>query len=174
MIRIGKIVAAHGLQGTVVMTHIAGNSKWLKKDDPLFLELNKGSYIPFFVTECKTVNAAEYTLSLEETDTAEDAKKLVGKAVYVKENVLAAYIADTPLLWIGFTMTDKNKGLLGTIDDVVQTGAQWLAVLHIGQKEVLVPLVKQVIVKISAGTKKIFVNLPEGLIEVYTDNEANH
>lgn len=168
MIRIGKVVATHGLQGALVMTHITGNSKWLKKDDPLFLEMNKESYIPFFVTACKASNDEEYIVNLDEVNVVEDARKLIGKAVYVKEDMVSQYIEDSPLLWIGFKIVDKAKGDIGTVDDVVLTGAQWLAVLHINDAEVLLPLVRQTIVQVNLKTKKIHMNLPEGLIEVYT------
>jgi len=169
MIRIGKIVATNGLQGALVMTHVAGNSKWLKKDDPLFLEMNKDSYIPFFVTACKPNNSEEYVVQLDEVNVVEEARKLISKHVYVQEDAVAQYIEDSPLLWIGFKIADKEKGEIGVVDDVVQTGAQWLAVLHINGNEVLLPLVKQTIVQVNLKTKKIHMNLPEGLIEIYTD-----
>ena len=169
MIRIGKIVAAQGLQGALVMTHVAGNSKWLKVNDPLFLELNKESYIPFFVTLCKPGNSGEYVVQFEEVDVVEEARKLIGKAVYVQEDIVAQYIEDSPLLWIGFKITDKEKGEIGVVDDVVQTGAQWLGVLHIHGAEVLVPLVPQTIVQVNLRTKKIHMILPKGLVEIYTN-----
>ena len=34
MIRIGKIVATHGLTGSLIMTHVAGDKNWLKKGIP--------------------------------------------------------------------------------------------------------------------------------------------
>jgi len=167
MIRIGKIVATHGLQGALVMTHIAGNSKWLKKDDTLFLELQKGSYIPFFVTQTKASNEEEYIVNVEDIETVEKAHKLIGKNVYVQEDILAKYAAETPLLWIGFNIVDKNKGKLGAIEDIMQTATQWLAKFTYEGKEVLIPLVEQTIEKVNLKSKTVYVDLPEGLLEVY-------
>ena len=82
MIRIGKIVATHGLQGGVILTHIIGHSDWLKKGAPLFVELNKESYIPYFTLQCKASNNAEYIVNLEDIEKVEQAKRLVGKHVY--------------------------------------------------------------------------------------------
>ena len=75
MIRIGKIVATHGLQGSLVLTHVVGSSDWLKKGDVLFLELNKGSFIPFFVKTVKGVDDEEYIVTLEDVTVVEEAKK---------------------------------------------------------------------------------------------------
>lgn len=167
MIRIGKIVAAHGLQGAVILKHIVGNSEWMQKEHVLFLELQKQSYIPFFVTQAKAANEEEYIVNLEDTTTVEAAKKLVGKQVYVKEEVLVGKADNSPLLWIGFNMVDREKGGLGVIEDVMQTGHQWLAKVMVEEKEVLVPLVDDVIVDVNVRNRFVRVDLPEGLIDVY-------
>ncbi|MBL7720325.1 MAG: 16S rRNA processing protein RimM [Flavipsychrobacter sp.] len=168
MIRIGKIVAAHGLQGAVILTHIVGHSDWLKKEMPLFIELNKGSYIPYFTEQFRAANDEEYIVNLEEVTQVEQAKKLVGKQVYAQENLLEHTASDSPLLWIGFEVTDRKHGKLGKIDDVMLTANQWLAQLTYKDAEVLIPLIEQTIEGIDLKKKKIAVNLPEGLLEVYT------
>ena len=166
MIRIGKIVATHGLKGSLVLTHVVGESNWLKKDDVLFLELNKGSYIPFFVTDAKAANNEEYVLNLEDVAEVESARELIGRHAYVKEDILTKHVNDSPLLWLGFNIVDKEKGSLGIIEDVLQTGHQWLAKITYEGREVLIPLVEQMIIDVNVRNKFIRVNLPEGLLEL--------
>jgi 16S rRNA processing protein RimM len=170
MIRIGKIVATHGLNGALILKHITGDSNWLKQGDVLFVELRKGSEIPYFVVTVKASNVEEYIITVEDVITVEAAKKLVGKQVYVKEDVLKNVKTDSPLLWIGFNLVDKQKGGLGLIEDVVQTGHQWLAKLTIEGKEVLIPLVDEMLVDVNIRNKFVRVDLPEGLIEVYLNS----
>jgi 16S rRNA processing protein RimM len=169
MVRIGKIVATHGLQGAAILKHIAGQGDWLKKDDVLFIELRKESYIPFFVTQAKPANTEEYIINLEDVATVEEAKKLIGRQVYVKEDILGNVQADSPLLWIGFNLVDKEKGGLGAIEDVLQAGPQWLAKLTIEGKEVLIPLVKEMILQVNMRNKFIRMDLPEGLVDMYLE-----
>ncbi|HTM64910.1 MAG TPA: ribosome maturation factor RimM [Flavipsychrobacter sp.] len=166
MIRIGKIVATNGLQGAIVLTHIVGESTWLKKDDVLFLELNKDSFIPFFVIAVKPVNKEEYILNVEDVDTLESAKKLIGKQAYVKEDILSKYTSDSPLLWIGFNIVDKERGSVGAIEDVMQTGHQWLAKVTYEGREVLIPLIDQMILDTNVRNKFIRMELPEGLLDI--------
>ena len=166
MIRIGKIVATHGLQGSLVLTHVVGSSDWLKKDDVIFLELNKGSFIPFFVQTAKAANDEEYIITVEDVTVVEAAKKLIGKQAYVKEDILSATAADTPLLWIGFNLVDKEKGSLGPIEDVMQAGPQWLAKLTYEGKEVLIPLIEQMILDVNIRNKYIRMDLPDGLLDL--------
>ncbi len=169
MIRIGKIVATHGLNGSLILTHIVGNSKWMKKDQVLMVEMQKGSFIPYFVAQCKAANDEEYIINIEDINKVESAKRLVTKHVYVEESVLSGYEKQSPLLWIGFNLIDKKDGEIGTIEDVLQTGNQWLAKLTYKEKEILVPLIEQTIDKLDIKTKTIHMTLPEGLLEVYLD-----
>lgn len=166
MIRIGKIVAAHGLRGEVVLTHIIGESGWLRKDEVLFLELNKGSLIPFFVRSAKAASEEEYLVGLEDVENAEEAKKLIGRPVFVKEEIVAGKAGDSPLLWIGFNIVDKQKGSLGLIEDVLQTGHQWLGRITWNGKEVLIPLIEPMIIQVNVKNRFIRMDLPEGLLEI--------
>jgi 16S rRNA processing protein RimM len=167
MVRIGKIVATHGLQGAVILKHITGSNDWLKADDVLFIELRKESYIPHFVVQCKASNDEEYIVTMEDISAVEEAKKLVGRPVYVKEDILVGTAKDSPLLWIGFNLVDKQKGSLGPIEDVMQVSGQWLAKITIEGKEVLIPLVEQMLIEVNVRNKYIRMDLPEGLIDVY-------
>jgi 16S rRNA processing protein RimM len=166
MIRAGKIAATHGLQGTLIFTHITGNSKWLKKGDVLFVALQKGSRIPYFVTQAKATGNNEYHITLEDITSMEAAKKLVGKEVYVEEQLLGPATQDSPLLWIGFDLVDREKGSLGPLTDVMQTGHQWLGAIQYNGKEVLVPLIPQMILEINTRNRFIRMELPEGLLDL--------
>ena len=167
MIRIGKIVATHGINGDLILTHVLGNSKWLKKEHILQVEMQKGSYIPYFISQCKENNNKEYIIHIEDIDKIELAKKLVTKHVYVDESILSGFARQSPLLWIGFRVIDGKNGDLGTIEDVMQTGSQWLAKVIYQNTEVLIPLIDQTIESLDIKTKTINMNLPDGLLEVY-------
>jgi 16S rRNA processing protein RimM len=167
MIRIGKIVASHGLKGAVVFTHVAADAKWLKKGAPLFIEMQKGSYIPYFVSDLKVANEGEYIVNLEEVETVESAKRLVTKHVYVNEELLATYAKKSPLLWVGFQVTDVNTGIIGNIEDIMQTPGQWLAKIDHKGHEVLIPLIDQTIRDVNIKTRRLIVELPQGLLDVY-------
>lgn len=169
MIRIGKIVATHGLSGSLILTHVVGNSNWLKKGNALHVEMQKGSFIPYFISGIKATNAEEYLINIEDIDKLEAAKKLVTKHVYVDESLLSDYARQSPLLWIGFNLIDKNYGEIGKIEDVMQTGNQWLAKLTYKNTEVLIPLIEQTINELNIKTKTIKTTIPDGLLEVYLD-----
>ena len=167
MLRVGKIVSLHGLEGAVRLRQIIDDTGWLKKGDVLFIELKRDSFIPYFVEKATAANDTEYIIKLDDIHTNEDARDLVGKAVYVKEEVLETAKVDSPLMYIGFNLVDKTKGGIGTIEDVLLMGKQWIARLTIDDKEVLVPLVEDMILDVNYKNKYLRMDLPEGLLDIY-------
>ncbi len=168
MIRVGKIVATHGLAGDLILTHVTGKKAWLKPGDVLFVAIRKGSHIPHFVSRIKSATEDEIVLHFEETEAVEAAKKLVGKEVFVAEDILAKSGAeDSPLLWIGFEAIDDTAGSLGAIEDIYQTAQQWLATIHIDGKEALLPLIDQTLKKVDLKKKQVHLTLPDGLLDIY-------
>ena len=85
----------------------------------------------------------------------------------MEEKVLEGINGASPLLWIGFRVLDTKIGDLGMIEDVIQTGSQWLAQIRVQGKEALIPLVEQTMVKTDLKKKILYTRLPDGLLEVY-------
>ena len=166
MLRIGKLVATHGLNGTLILSHIVGKSNWLKNDQVIFVSIQKDSHIPFYVTKFKKHNEEEYHIQLDDIDTVEAARKLVGKQVFVPAEILGEAKTDSPLLWVGFNIVDAEKGSLGPLIDISQTGHQWVGTVLYNNKEVLLPMVEPILQEVNLRNKYIRMNLPEGLLDL--------
>ncbi|MEI8184402.1 MAG: ribosome maturation factor RimM [Actinomycetes bacterium] len=67
---------------------------------------------------------------------------------------------------IGSEVFLKSGGLVGVVDEIVKLPGQDLLSVNKDGKEVLIPMVKQIIVSIDIKTKKIVVDPPEGLFDV--------
>ena len=94
------------------------------------------------------------------------AKKLVGKQVYVPAEILGEAKTDSPLLWIGFNVVDTEKGSLGELVDITQTGHQWIGTIIYDGKEVLLPMVEPLLLEVNLRNKYLRMNLPEGLLDL--------
>ena len=169
MVRVGKIVATHGINGSLILSHIVGNAKWLKKGDALMIEVQKGNFIPYFVAQLKANGNDEYLINVEEVEKVEVAKRLISKHVYVDGNILSLLPTDSPLLWIGFNLIDKKVGTVGLIEDVIHTGNQWLAKVMYQNKEALIPLIEQTIEQVNIKAKTVKVTIPDGLLDIYLE-----
>lgn len=165
---IGKLAAAHGLEGRVVLRHSLEDKGIWNKLPHVFIEVQRESYIPYFIEDRKVINHNEVLLKLDEIDSVELARTISGKNVYLEEEVFARLKPKAVSAnMVGFTIADKVLGILGKIEDIFETPGQVLATLHYKEKEILVPLVEATIVKVDGAARTIYVDLPEGLLDVY-------
>lgn len=73
---------------------------------------------------------------------------------------------------VGFEVIDEQHGPLGTLVDVLPTGANDVLVVKPaaeGAQEYMVPALKTVVKKVDLAEKKIYVALPAGLKELYEE-----
>ena len=69
---------------------------------------------------------------------------------------------------LGMTVIDDERGELGTISDVFETGANFvISVRRKGKKDLLIPFLKAVCYDTDIESSVMKVKLPEGLYEIY-------
>lgn len=166
--QIGKIVAAFGLEGELVLTHQTGTHHPLREVGVLFVEEKTDSFIPYFVTGAREKTPKELLVKLEGIDNREAARKLLTKRVYLEEKEFRQQVSpDSPLGYLGFLVHDNRSGPLGKIAEVVEMPTQWLAKIYEEDHELLIPLNEQTLQKIDREKAVLYVDLPEGLLDIY-------
>lgn len=165
---IGKLVATFGLQGELILRHSLGKRSALKGVEALFLEERKNSFIPYFLQKASAKDHEHAYLKLEGIETRETAQKLVQMQVYLNEADFKQQAASSaPLSLLGFTVHDELQGELGVIEEVIEMPQQVLAKVIIRDKEALLPLNEQFLVKIDKKKQIVYLHLPEGLLDIY-------
>ena len=165
---IGKLVAVFGLQGEFILKHSLGKKTSLAGVEALFVEERKNSFIPYFVQKTSVKDHEHVFVKIEGIDNKEDARHLLQMGVYLEEADFKKQTASgTPLSLLGFTVHDKEKGVLGVIEEIIEMPMQVLAKLIISEKEVLLPLNEQSLVKVDKKQQIVHVDLPEGLLDIY-------
>lgn len=66
---------------------------------------------------------------------------------------------------IGLTVSDRTRGSLGKITEVLQTGANDVYVVETGGRPLLIPALKQVVKEIDLPAGRMVVELPDGLVD---------
>lgn len=158
---LGYFSKTHGIKGQLNLKCLVELD--LDNFNAVFLDSSTGK-APYFVEEWQeTPNGL--LVKLEEVNSIEVAKKLVGKKVYVDEKLV---IQNNELFdWVGFELVDNMRGSLGLIKTVSDNGAQIIIGLNYNNKELLLPLVEEFITRVDEEKKIIFFNSPEGLIDLY-------
>ncbi len=165
--KIGKLVATHGFKGDLVLLHELGKKTSLKGLKTIFLENKTNSFLPWFIQSVKIRNEKEVLLKLEGIDSKETATALLQKQVWLPEEDFKKYAARTaPASMLGYEVIDQGNSL-GKILELIEQPHQLLCRLDIRGKEVLIPLHEDSLRKVDHKKKEIWVEIPDGLLDIY-------
>lgn len=166
-VTIGKLAATFGIKGELVLDHHLGEEASLEGITAVFLEEGEGKFIPYFIAGMKKRSDHEWLLLLEGVDTPEKARRFVRKNAWLQESdVKRTASANAAISLLGYEILDgKNK--VGIVLEVIEQPTQILLRTEVEKKEVLVPVNESTLLKIDAKKEKIFLELPEGLLDIY-------
>jgi len=166
---IGKLIAAFGLKGEMVLHHHLGKKTSLKGLEVIFIQEQKSEMLPYFIESSKLKTDQEVFLKLEGINDKESARKFIQREVWLTESDFHKYASKSaPISLVGYKVVDQGRDL-GEIIEVIEQPHQVLCKLTIDQKEVLLPLNEKTLQKTDPKNKIVFVNLPEGLLDIYLD-----
>ncbi len=166
-VQIGKLVATYGVNGELVLQHHLGKKTSFKDLQVIFLDNMPGSLIPYFVSVCKIRNEDEVFLKLEEVNSKESAKSFLQKQVWLTEEDFKKYVSKkAPISMLGFHLIHDKKDM-GEVLEIIEQPMQILCRLVYHEKEILVPINETTLKKIDQKARKIYVELPDGLLDVY-------
>ena len=165
--KIGKLAATFGVQGQLVLEHSLGKKTSLKGLETIFIEEKKDTFLPYFITDTKIKNDKEIYISLEGLPSKEAAHFLIKKEVWLSENDFKKYAASAaPISLLGFMIVNNDEEI-GEIIEVIEQPHQVLCAIIIDGKEALIPVHEDSLEKIDKKNRKLYVNLPDGLLEIY-------
>ena len=107
-IHIGKIVAAHGLTGHLILEHALGTPIHFKGIDAIFIEKNTASFIPYFIQSASAKTESLTHLQVEGITTREACSILIGKKVWLPEAEFQLLVdKSSPLSLLGYMVVEK-------------------------------------------------------------------
>ncbi len=167
--KIGKLAATFGVNGELVLEHSLGKKTSLKGLEYIFIEQNKSSFLPYFIESAKIKNDREVYLKLEGVSTKEAAQVLIKNEVWLTEKdfkKLAAVAA--PISLLGYMVINDEKEI-GEVIEVIEQPHQVLCKILLEGKEALLPIHDNTLDKIDKKNRKLFLTLPEGLLDIYRE-----
>ena len=167
-IHIGKMVAVFGVKGELILKHSMGKKTNLKDVKALFIEEVKGSYIPYFIESGKSKDAEETYVKLEGIQSKEMAARFTGKSVWLLNADFRNLAGkDAPISLLGYEIITDEDENLGPIEEVIEQPHQVLLRVTLEGNEALIPLHAETLDKIDRAAKKVYVTLPDGLLDIY-------
>jgi len=158
---IGKIGKPNGIKGFVELRLNIGVELLFDKIHAFFIEVDNVK-VPYIVEEIKLLHN-KTLVKFENVNSANDAKKLTNKDIWVEEKFL---LTDDTFNYIEYSIVDVNSNnfKIGTINDVyIQNNLKWFVVLNDNGKEILLPFNDDLIEKVDESSKTIFYKAIEGM-----------
>jgi 16S rRNA processing protein RimM len=166
-IKIGKFVASHGLQGELVLVHRLGKRSDLKDLQAIFMAEAKDSFLPYFVEKGIAKSTTESYIKLESVNSKEATRRFYPREVWLTEEDFKKYAAPaSPISLLGYHLIDGENDL-GEIVEVLEQRHQLLCTILYKGNEALIPVHDDNLIKRDAENKKVYVAIPDGLLEIY-------
>lgn len=164
MVRVGKIVNTHGHRGAVKVQHLTD----FPEDFEDFIQVftyEKGK------KEILTISSVKYQhrniiLALDEIKDMNKAQLLKGKYLFVNREDLKELPQDHYYLvdLLGLKVYEDDK-YLGQIKDFIETGSNDVYVVRDGKKEILIPALKRVVLRVDLEERIMKVKMLEGSLD---------
>lgn len=166
--QLGYIAKLHGYKGEVSLFLDVSDPSKYSEMDAFYVEIDE-QLIPFIVESSKQKGKGQIAFKLEGIDSEAEAKKLLKKAVYLPDALLEPlddkHFYDHEV--IGFEVVDSSQGNIGVLKDVFDSTSTTLLQVFKGEDEILVPLLPELVQKVDRTNKKLLVECPEGLLDLY-------
>ena len=166
---VGKIIRTHGVKGDLIIFLDADEPARYLKMKTIFVEIQdelKSYKVKKVSLQSRDKSAIIHLEGVEDMNAAE---LLLKYNLYQPTTMLPEMKGNDFYFHeiIGYQVNDVHLGQLGIIKDVYDLPQHPVGVMLYKEKEVLIPISTQTLQKIDRENNTIFLELPDGLLEVY-------
>jgi 16S rRNA processing protein RimM len=165
-IELGRVVGVHGLAGEVVTRTTGDSPEGIGRYSTLFWRPVRGAERRLEVESCR-VHRGKALLRIAGVGSREEALALVGGGLGVPREMLQPagdgrhYVADM----VGLAVETTDGRRVGTVREVMETGANDVYVVDADGREILVPAVDHVVRQVDVAGGRIVIEAIEGLLD---------
>ena len=169
---IGKFQKTHALKGELNAI-LDVDSSFLSEGNAAIVELD-GIFVPFYASGIRPKGNTSYLVKLDGIDSEEEARRFVNKIIYALKSELAPFLeveeediaGEDELIGYEIIDYDSNK-VIGEIEDIDSSTSNLLFIVVSSTGDTIyIPAAEEFIMEINDEDKKIFMRLPEGLIDL--------
>jgi len=165
--QLGYIVKPHGIHGAFTISLDTDNPEYYEEMESVYVEYQQ-KLVPFFIESIK-LSGSKATLKFQDLDGIELAAQYKGCALYLPLDMLPR-LEENQFYYheiIGYRVIDQAVGEIGKVKNIYEANGNDLFVIDYKNKEILVPVKDEFIHKLDKKDTTIFLNLPDGLLDIY-------
>ncbi len=165
---LGKVARKFSFKGEVLVFLDTDEPELYQNLESVFVELNK-TLVPFFIEKSALHKDKFLRVRFEDIATEADADAIMNCEVYLPLSMLPKLDGNKFYYHeiIDFDVEDLRLGNIGKMVRVNDSNAQPLFEIDKDGTEILVPMIDAFIIKIDRTNKKVILDTPVGLVDLY-------
>ena len=163
---VGKVICPWGVRGQIKIEPRTDDPKRFKDLPEVYVELND-STVRYIIESVIFIKDYFPILKFEGINSRQEAETLRGCYLKIPRKYAVRLPKDHFFICdiIGLSVFDESDNYIGTVKDVLQTGANDVYVVEAQDKrEVLIPAIKQVVINIDLDNGKMIIRPLEGML----------
>ena len=165
--QLGYIVKPHGIHGALTIFLDTDTPEYYEEMESVYVEYQH-KLVPFFIKSYKLIGN-KATLKFQDVNGIDAAARYKGCAIYLPLDMLPKLEEDQFYYHeiVGYLVVDQKVGEIGKVKYIYEANGNDLFAIDYKNKEILVPINDEFIEKLNKKETTIFLNLPDGLLDVY-------
>ena len=159
-VQVGMVARAHGYDGRLRVQPETDNPERFRAKASLWL-----AGVRYTVVSATSTGDGALLVKLAGVDTREEAAALLGEPIFVPAGDVPAPPADTYYHYqlLDMAVVDEAGASLGTVTEILHTGANDVYVVADGESELLLPALADVVRDVDVEARRMSVALPDGI-----------
>ncbi|MBI4496084.1 MAG: 16S rRNA processing protein RimM [Deltaproteobacteria bacterium] len=165
LLLIGRVIKPRGLKGQINVIYFGEGGKAFSPGQVIYIQDLQGGCRPFSIILSR-LRRNVVTLALQGMDRIEEAQGLMGRSVYVTKESLES-LPPGEYYWyqlLGLTVKTEEGKELGRLEEILPTGSNDVFVIRREGREVLIPAIEEVIVRINLAEGTMVIRPMGGLL----------
>jgi len=165
---VGKILKTHGNKGQVLVHLDVDDPAEYLEMESVFLDLH-GERVPFFIESVELKHNNKAIIAFQDFNSTDDSECLTGLEMFLPVTNLPPLTGSQFYFHeiIGYQVFDDAYGDIGIVQDILELPHQALLQVRNGEKEILIPVVDEIILKVDRDLRTVNISAPIGLIDIY-------
>ncbi len=163
---LGRVAKPFSFKGELVLFFDVDNIEEYLDLDFVYIDVNK-RLVKYNIASIRP-HANKVVVRFADV-TVEESNLLVGKDLYLPLEMLSKLEGNKFYFHevIGYNVIDEEKGNIGVVKEIYDNTTQPIMSIDNNGKEILMPIIDEVIKEVDRENKVIKIKAPQGLIDIY-------
>ncbi len=166
-VSIAKIVKPQGNKGEVAADFLTDFPQRFKDLKKVFLEKDGQSSLPFTIDSFRFLKQ-RIIIKFSGVNDITAAERLRDCDIKISKNDIVALPPNSYYQFdlLNCVVKDRKGCSFGTVTDILEVAGKFLLNLQQGQKEILIPFAREIVLEVNLSKKELICNIPKGLEEL--------